>query len=150
MSMDLRWDAVVIDCRDPERLATFWCALLGVEVRGRWEQYVGLHPMAPDQPRLVLQRTDDPRPTKNTVHVDLHVPSEADLQAAVDRAIGLGATLVADLRRRSALAHPRRPRGQPLLPRRRLTRREALARRTGRHPLARGSGSDGPSGRRRG
>ena len=65
-----------------------------VEVRGRWEQYVGLHPMAPGQPRLVLQRTDDPRPTKNTVHVDLHVPSEADLQPAVDRATALGATLV--------------------------------------------------------
>lgn len=92
--MDLRWDAVVIDCRDPEQLATFWCALLEVEVRGRWEQYVGLHPMTPGQPRLVLQRTDDPRPTKNTVHVDLHVPSEVDLQPAVDRALGLGATLV--------------------------------------------------------
>jgi catechol-2,3-dioxygenase len=92
--MDLRWDAVVIDCKDPDLLATFWCALLDVEVRGRWEQFVGLHPMAPGQPRLVLQLTDDPRPTKNSVHVDLHVPSEADLQPAVDRATGLGATLV--------------------------------------------------------
>jgi catechol-2,3-dioxygenase len=92
--MNLRWDAVVVDCADPERLAEFWCALLGVEVRGRWEQYVGLHAMAPDQPRLVLQRTGDPRPVKNSLHLDLHVPSVDDLGPAVERAVSLGATLV--------------------------------------------------------
>jgi catechol-2,3-dioxygenase len=91
--MELRWDAVTIDCRDPEALARFWCALLGVQVRGTWEQYVGLHPMKPGQPRLVLQRTDDPRPAKNTIHLDLHVPA-ADLPAVVDRALSLGATVV--------------------------------------------------------
>jgi catechol-2,3-dioxygenase len=91
--MDLRWDAVVIDCRDPEALAGFWCALLDVEVRGRWAEYVGLHPMAPGQPRLVLQRTDDPRPAKNTVHLDLHVEGRAALEAATARAVSLGATV---------------------------------------------------------
>lgn len=93
--MTLRWDAVVIDCKDPNGLARFWCALLGVEVRGTWEQYVGLHPMAPGQPRLVLQRTDDPRPAKNSLHLDLHVP-DAELAAAVERAVGLGATVVSE------------------------------------------------------
>ena len=92
--MELRWDAVTIDCRDPEALAEFWSALLGVEVRGTWQQYVGLRPMGPGQPRLVLQRTDDPRPAKNTLHLDLHVPSVDGLPAAVERAVGLGATLV--------------------------------------------------------
>ena len=92
--MELRWDAVTVDCRDPQALAGFWCALLGVEVRGTWQQYVGLHPMAPGQPRLVLQRTDDPRPAKNSMHLDLHVPLAADLPAAVERAVSLGARLV--------------------------------------------------------
>jgi catechol-2,3-dioxygenase len=92
--MELRWDAVTIDCHDPEVLAAFWSALLGVQVRGRWEQYVGLTPAAPGLPRLVLQRTEDPRPAKNTLHLDLHVPSAADLPAAVERATGLGARLV--------------------------------------------------------
>lgn len=91
--MDLRWDAVVIDCKDPQTLAAFWCELLGVEIRGTWEQYVGLHPMKRGQPRLVLQRTDDPRPAKNTLHLDLHVP-EGDLPAAVERAVSLGAAVV--------------------------------------------------------
>ena len=91
--MDLRWDAVTIDCRDPHELAKFWCALLDVEVRGTWEQYVGLRPTAPGLPRLVFQRTSDPRPAKNTLHLDLHVP-EAELPAAVERAIALGASMV--------------------------------------------------------
>jgi catechol-2,3-dioxygenase len=96
MAAELRWDAVTIDCRDPEALASFWAALLEVEVRGRWEQYVGLYPTAPGMPRLVLQQTDDPRPAKNTLHLDLHVPSVDALPAAVERAIGLGARLVGE------------------------------------------------------
>src|SRR5215218_1947489 len=90
--MDLRWDAVTVDCREPHELARFWCALLGVEVRGTWEQYVGLTPAAPGLPRLVFQRTSDPRPAKNTLHLDLHVPAD-DLPDAVENAIALGATL---------------------------------------------------------
>ena len=92
--MDLRWDAVTIDCRDLDVMSAFWTGLLGVEVRGRWQQYVGLQPMTPGQPRVVLQRTEDPRPAKNTLHLDLHVPTGADLPAAVERAVGLGARLV--------------------------------------------------------
>ena len=91
---ELRWDAVTLDCRDPQELARFWCALLGVEVRGQREQYVGLHPKAPGHPRLVLQGTTDPRPPKNTLHLDLHVGSPDELPAAVDRAVGLGARVV--------------------------------------------------------
>lgn len=94
--MTLRWDAVTIDCRDPHELARFWCALLGVEVRGQWEQYVGLTPMQPGHPRLVLQRTDDPRPPKNPLHLDLHVPA-GELAAQVERAVALGATPVQDV-----------------------------------------------------
>lgn len=92
--MELRWDAVTIDCREPEELAVFWCGLLGVEVRGSFGPYVGLYPMAPGLPRLVLQRTDDPRPAKNSFHLDLHVPSLEDLPGAVERATALGARLV--------------------------------------------------------
>lgn len=92
--MELRWDNVMVDCRDPEALASFWAALLGVAVRGRWEQYVGLHPVADGHPRLVFQRTEDPRPVKNTLHLDLHVPSAEALPGAVERAVGLGASLV--------------------------------------------------------
>jgi catechol 2,3-dioxygenase-like lactoylglutathione lyase family enzyme len=92
--MDLRWDAVTIDCADPEKLAEFYSALLGVQIRGRWEQYVGMQPSSPGQPRLVFQRTDDPRPEKNTLHLDLHVAGADELVASVDRAESLGARRV--------------------------------------------------------
>ncbi len=90
----LRWDAVTIDCTDPDRLAEFWAELLRVEVRGRWEQYVGLEPTAPGLPRLVFQQVADPRPAKTTVHVDLHVAGPELLEAAVTRAVALGASEV--------------------------------------------------------
>ncbi|MCW2607595.1 MAG: hypothetical protein JWO60_2288 [Frankiales bacterium] len=90
----LRWDAVTVDCSDPDRLAGFWGELLRVEVRGRWEQYVGLEPAAPGLPRLVFQRVDDPRPAKTSVHLDLHVSGAELLEAAVERAVALGATTV--------------------------------------------------------
>lgn len=90
----LRWDAVTIDCRDAESLAAFWAALLGVAIRGRWQQYIGLHPTAPGWPRLVFQQVDDTRPAKTSLHLDLHVSSLADLPQAVDAAVGLGARLV--------------------------------------------------------
>lgn len=108
--MQLRWDAVTVDCADPVALAEFWCALLGVEVRGRWEQYVGLTPASPGSPRLVLQKVDGPRPERNSIHLDLHVPSAAELPAAVDRAVGLGATVVREVEQEgqhwSVLADP--------------------------------------------
>lgn len=89
----LRWDAVTIDCADPERLAEFWAELLRVEVRGRWEQYVGLEPTAPGLPRLVFQQVPE-RKGGTTVHVDLHVTGPELLDAAVARAVALGATEV--------------------------------------------------------
>lgn len=92
----LRWDAVTVDCADPNRLAAFWAELLRVEVRGRWEQYVGLEPTAPGLPRLVFQRVEDPRPAKTPLHLDLHVTGPELLNAAVARAEALGATAVHD------------------------------------------------------
>ena len=81
---------------DPSEAETFRILFGGV-VMVRGDLLMGLRPMAPGQPRLVLQRTDDPRPAKNTLHLDLHVPSVDDLPAAVDRAVGLGATVVAEV-----------------------------------------------------
>jgi catechol-2,3-dioxygenase len=90
----LRWDAVNLDCADPEKLATFYCALLGVTIRGRWKRYIGLEPSAQGLPRLVLQGTDDPRPAKNTLHLDLYVASADLLDAEVERVVALGARVV--------------------------------------------------------
>lgn len=58
-----RWGSVTIDCLDPERMAQFWAAMLGTSVRGRWEQYVNLHPVA-GGPVLAFQRVEAKSPGK--------------------------------------------------------------------------------------
>ena len=90
----LRWDALTVDSTDPDRLADFWAALLGTTVRGRWEQYVGLHPLAAGLPRMVFQRVETPTPGKAPLHLDLHVATAAALDAEAERAVGLGARVV--------------------------------------------------------
>jgi hypothetical protein len=87
--------AITVDCTDPEVMAAFWAPLLGVEVRGRWKQFVGLTPPTPGHPRLLFQRVDGPRPEHRTTHVDLHV-DEGELDAVTARVLELGGTVVED------------------------------------------------------
>ena len=82
---------VNVDAQDPERLAAFWGAVLGVSVRGRWEQYVALEPAAPGAPSVCFQRVPEAKAGKNRLHLDLEVD---DLDTALARAEALGATLV--------------------------------------------------------
>jgi predicted enzyme related to lactoylglutathione lyase len=91
--MELRWDAVTVDALDPEALAAFWAGLLGTTVRGRWEQYVGLHPTGAGLPRMVFQRVAARGEGKPALHLDLHVPA-AGLDGAVARVEALGGRLV--------------------------------------------------------
>jgi predicted enzyme related to lactoylglutathione lyase len=85
--------AITVDCTDPETLAAFWGPLLGVEVSGRWQQYVGLKAPAPGHPRLLFQTVPGPRPEHRTTHVDLHVD---DLEEATARVLSLGGRVVED------------------------------------------------------
>lgn len=84
-----RLGAVIIDCRDPERLAAFWGALLGVKVGGRLgdpPQYVDLEPLS-EGPYLGFQRVPEPKGVKNRVHLDLNVD---DVERATQRIEALG------------------------------------------------------------
>jgi predicted enzyme related to lactoylglutathione lyase len=80
---------VTIDCADPDRLAGFWSALLGVEVLGRQHQYVHLAAQPSRGVGLAFQKVADPRAGKNRVHLDFLVD---DLEAATAHAVELGAT----------------------------------------------------------
>jgi len=78
------------DCHDPERLAAFWGAVLGVEVEdriGNPPQYVNLAPATPDGPRVCFQRVPEGKVTKNRVHLDVAVQ---DIDAAAARITELG------------------------------------------------------------
>jgi len=84
-----RFSHVIVDCADPERLAAFWSAALGVGVRGRWHQYVALEPVAPGAPSVCFQQVPEPKAAKNRVHLDLAV---TDLEASGARVAALGAS----------------------------------------------------------
>ncbi len=82
-------------CRDPERLAEFWCEVLGYVVLGRDDDGdVEIGP--PDegfgglQPVLILSRSDQPRRGQLPLHIDVN-PSDRDQDAELERLLAAGA-----------------------------------------------------------
>ncbi|WP_031514192.1 VOC family protein [Streptomyces sp. NRRL F-5123] len=116
---------VTFDCADPERVARFWCEVLGYEVPpapegfDSWAEYERTLPaerqgagfVCQDPtgvgPRLYFQRVPEGKVVKNRVHLDVRVATGlvgeerlAALEAETARLVALGATrlelLVAD------------------------------------------------------
>ena len=110
---------VTFDCAEPERVARFWCDVLGYVVPpppsgfGSWDEYSRSLPTA-DQgaafacidpsgvgPRLYFQRVPEGKAVKNRLHLDVRVGTGlvgeerlAALQAERDRLVALGAVEV--------------------------------------------------------
>jgi catechol 2,3-dioxygenase-like lactoylglutathione lyase family enzyme len=91
--MGLSVGMVTIDCAEPQKLAEFWAAALGVPVQGDYGDFVFLGRPADGGPVLGLQRVPEPRTAKNRVHVDLTGGPRA---TEVPRLVGLGATVLAE------------------------------------------------------
>ncbi|WP_433479525.1 VOC family protein [Spirillospora sp. CA-142024] len=91
--MACRISELVIDCRDPQRLAEFWCEVLdfivldiedgAVEIGPR-EGFGGL------QPTLVLSPTTEPKAGKLPLHIDVSA-TDRDQDAELERLLKLGA-----------------------------------------------------------
>lgn len=80
---------LVLDCHDPQVLASFWSEALGYESLGEAGNYVVLLPPAGQVgSQLLLQRVPEPKQGKNRMHFDIHV---ADIEAEASRLVGLGA-----------------------------------------------------------
>lgn len=93
--MACRVTEIVLDAADPERLALFWCGVLGyVEQEREADGSIAIGP--PDsgfggpQPVLVLSPTTDPRPRKLRLHLD-DSPTDRDQDAELKRLLALGA-----------------------------------------------------------
>jgi predicted enzyme related to lactoylglutathione lyase len=83
--------AIVLDTPDPARLAPFWAAATGWAAVAMPGGDVRLTRPDSTGPRLELLRVDDPKLTKNRLHLDV-APGAADDQAAeVARLQALGA-----------------------------------------------------------
>jgi catechol 2,3-dioxygenase-like lactoylglutathione lyase family enzyme len=92
--MACRITELVLDCRDPDRLAEFWCAVLGYEVVGHEPDGLELGPpgvrFGDGPPTLVLARTEHPRRGKLPLHLDVS-PAGGDQETELARLLALGA-----------------------------------------------------------
>ncbi len=98
---------IVIDCRDPDSLASFWAQALAYQKQWTWDQETvremraqGLREDQINQrcavidpegrrPRLYFQRVPEPKTVKNRLHLDLHVgPDRAEAQAQLLELLG--------------------------------------------------------------
>jgi predicted enzyme related to lactoylglutathione lyase len=79
---------LVLDCIDPDRLASFWSEAIGYRVSGSSEPYVVLVPEKGAGPELLLQRVGEPKTTKNRMHLDIRT---AELTPKVESLEALGA-----------------------------------------------------------
>ncbi|MEU3727918.1 VOC family protein [Streptomyces sp. NPDC033538] len=113
----IRQVQITFDCANPERVARFWCEVLGYVVPpppegfATWDDFDRALP--PEQqgsafacvdpsgagPRLFFQRVPEGKVVKNRVHLDVRAGTGlvgeerlATLQAECDRLVALGAT----------------------------------------------------------
>jgi len=91
--MACRFSELVVDCRDPEVLARFWCEVLGYQELSREDGEIEIGPEAGfggPAPTLVFGRVDDPTPGKLRLHIDVS-PTDRDQDAELQRLLDLGA-----------------------------------------------------------
>jgi predicted enzyme related to lactoylglutathione lyase len=93
----LRWQCVVVDCADTDKVASFWQAALGwrrTHTSADGSMQIVLEPPegSPEDgvsPDLLFLRVPEPKPGKNRLHLDLRPLDQA---AEVARLEELGAT----------------------------------------------------------
>ena len=93
--MACRITELVLDCRNPEVLADFWCRVLGFVVLEREEDgsiEIGAAGTDPDDPGLtiVFGPTSEPKQTKLRLHFDVNAV-DRDQDAELQRLLELGA-----------------------------------------------------------
>jgi catechol 2,3-dioxygenase-like lactoylglutathione lyase family enzyme len=85
---------LVLDCRDPELLARFWCDVLDFVVLDREDDgsvEIGTREgFGGPQPTIILSRCDEPEPAKPRLHIDLNA-TDRDQDAELERLLALGA-----------------------------------------------------------
>ncbi|MFE9099176.1 VOC family protein [Actinomadura geliboluensis] len=91
--MACRISELILDCRDPEALAAFWCEVLGYVVLHREDGDVEIGPregFGGLQPTLVLSRSEAPTPGKLRLHIDVNA-TDRDQDAELERLLAAGA-----------------------------------------------------------
>lgn len=93
--MACRISELVLDCHDPDRLAAFWCEVLGWVVLERDDEgWVEIGPegvgFGGPQPTIVLGRSDDVKKQKLRLHIDVSA-TDRDQAEELERLLAIGA-----------------------------------------------------------
>ncbi len=92
--MACRISELVLECRDPEALARFWCEVLDFVVLDReGDGSVEIGPregFGGPQPTIILSPHDEPEPAKPRLHIDVNA-TDRDQDAELERLLALGA-----------------------------------------------------------
>jgi catechol-2,3-dioxygenase len=80
---------IVVDCADPERLAEFWCGVLGYQIFDRDETGVAVRGSTAS-PAILYIRVPEPKAVKNRMHFDI-CPTDRSQDEELARLIELGA-----------------------------------------------------------
>jgi hypothetical protein len=92
--MACRISELVLQCRDPERLAAFWCEVLDHVVLERvGDGSIEIGPregFGGPQPTIILSPSDDPVTAQSRLHLDVNA-TDRDQDAELDRLLALGA-----------------------------------------------------------
>jgi catechol-2,3-dioxygenase len=93
--MASRITELVLDVRDPELLARFWCEVLGYVELDRDQDSIEIGPpgvgFGGPQPTIVLSQTQEPKTGKLPLHIDVNA-TDRDQDAELQRLLELGAT----------------------------------------------------------
>ncbi|MCU7729384.1 VOC family protein [Actinoplanes sp. KI2] len=80
---------IVVDCNDPELLASFWSAVLGYRIFARDESGVAIRG-ATVSPDILFIRVPEQKRTKNRLHFDV-CPTDRAQEDELTRLLDLGA-----------------------------------------------------------
>ena len=93
--MACRISELVLEARDPEALARFWCEVLDFVVLDSDDEDGSTEIGARDgfggrQPTIILLKTDEPKREKSRLHIDLSA-TDREQDAELERLLALGA-----------------------------------------------------------
>jgi Glyoxalase-like domain len=89
--VDLTWEQIVIDARDPVTLGRWWAEALGWVVVGDAADEFEIRPTPEQMPGLLFVPVPEGKTGKNRIHPDFR-PIDQDIE--VDRLLSLGAQRV--------------------------------------------------------
>ncbi|MFE9694093.1 VOC family protein [Micromonospora sp. NPDC005806] len=82
------WENLIVDARDPSRLAHWWAEALGYQVVTDAPDEVEIRRTPDVLPAIVFVPVADAKQTKNRLHIDLRPD---DQEAEVERLVDMGA-----------------------------------------------------------